>query len=104
MAKIFPILIVFIFLQGCQNIKDGLTLQKKTGADEFLVKKKNPLVLPPEFSELPIPDSDQKKDEKSSSSEIKQLLKDGNNENNTSKATGDTQKIEQNILNKIKNR
>tara|TARA_Y100000591_G_scaffold280686_1_gene260028 strand:+ start:759 stop:1073 length:315 start_codon:yes stop_codon:yes gene_type:complete len=104
MAKIFPILIVFIFLLGCQNIKDGLTLQKKTGADEFLVKKKNPLVLPPEFSELPIPDSDQKKDEKSSSSEIKQLLKDGNNENNTSKATGDTQKIEQNILNKIKNR
>ena len=40
MAKIFPILIVFIFLLGCQNIKDGLTLQKKTGADEFLVKKK----------------------------------------------------------------
>ena len=43
---------------GCQNVKDGLTLQKRTGSDEFLVKKKNPLVLPPNFNELPIPSGD----------------------------------------------
>ena len=104
MVKVVLIFLIFIILNSCESAKEGFTLQKQNRADEFLVKKKNPLVLPPEFSELPIPDSDQKKDEKSSSSEIKQLLKDGNNENNTSKATGDTQKIEQNILNKIKNR
>lgn len=104
MTKIFLIFIIFIFLQGCQNVKDGLTLQKKTGSDEFLVEKKNPLVLPPEFSELPTPGSELKKNQKSSSSEIKQLLVDDDNKNDTSKVTGDSRKIEQNILNKIKNR
>ena len=104
MTKTFPILIIFIFLLGCQNVKDGLTLQKKSNSDEFLVKKKNPLVLPPEFSELPTPGSELNKNQKSSSSEIKELLLDDDNKNNTSKATGDSQKIEQNILNKIKNR
>ena len=35
--------------------------------DEFLVKKKDPLVLPPEFDELPLPDSEKKKVQKNSS-------------------------------------
>ena len=104
MTKIFSILIIFIFLQGCQNIQDGLTLKKKSSSDEFLVKKKNPLVLPPEFSKLPTPGGELKKNQKTSSNEIKQLLKKGDNKNNISKAKSDSQKIEQNILNKIKNR
>tara|TARA_B100000963_G_C22367859_1_gene554542 strand:+ start:100 stop:414 length:315 start_codon:yes stop_codon:yes gene_type:complete len=104
MIKILQIFIIFIFLLGCQNVKDGLTLQKKSGADEFLVKKKNPLVLPPEFSELPTPENNLKKEDTSSSNEIKQILKEGKNITNTPKATGDAQKIEQNILDKIKNR
>jgi hypothetical protein len=32
-----------------------LTGKKKTNSDEFLVKKKNPLSLPPEFEKLPEP-------------------------------------------------
>ena len=40
MIKIFFIFIISTFLLGCQNIKDGLTLQKQSNADEFLVKKK----------------------------------------------------------------
>ena len=42
-------------LRACQNLKDGLTGKKKNNADEFLVEKKNPLVLPPKFDELPKP-------------------------------------------------
>ena len=42
-------------LSACQNLKDGLTGNKKNNADEFLVEKKNPLVLPPKFDELPKP-------------------------------------------------
>jgi len=42
-------------LSACQNLKDGLTGKKKNNADEFLVEKKNPLVLPPKFDELPKP-------------------------------------------------
>jgi hypothetical protein len=29
--------------------------QKKNNTDEFLVEKKSPLVMPPDFDELPIP-------------------------------------------------
>ena len=51
------ILIVGIALVGlsCQTIKDGLSGSKSENSDEFLVQKKNPLVLPPKFLELPKP-------------------------------------------------
>ena len=104
MIRVFLILITFSFLAGCQSVKDGLTLQKRSNADEFLVKKKNPLVLPPEFRELPTPDSNNKKDADNSSGDIKKLIQNDKVETNSSKATGDAQKIEQNIINKIKNR
>ena len=29
--------------------------QKKSSTDEFLVEKKSPLVMPPDYNELPIP-------------------------------------------------
>ena len=47
---------VAIFLiAGCQNAKDALTGKKRNNNDEFLIEKKNPLVLPPNFNELPTP-------------------------------------------------
>ncbi len=48
------ILITFLFL-GCQSVKENLTFKKKQDVDEFLIEKKNPLVVPPEFSKLPKP-------------------------------------------------
>ena len=56
MHKINFYLIIFsIFLTSCQSIKDGLSGRKSENSDEFLVKKKNPLVMPPKFMELPKP-------------------------------------------------
>tara|TARA_B100001027_G_scaffold48118_1_gene31657 strand:- start:575 stop:925 length:351 start_codon:yes stop_codon:yes gene_type:complete len=49
------LLIIFISLYSCQSIKDGLTGKKYESSDEFLVIKKNPLVLPPDFNTLPEP-------------------------------------------------
>jgi hypothetical protein len=51
------ILILLVALAGlsCQSIKDGLTGKKSENSDEFLVQKKNPLILPPKFLELPQP-------------------------------------------------
>ena len=43
---------------SCQSIKDGLTGKKSENSDEFLVQKKNPLVLPPNYMELPEPKSE----------------------------------------------
>ena len=51
------ILIVFFacFMLGCTSIKETLTGVSKQNTDEFLVKKKDPLVLPPKFNDLPKP-------------------------------------------------
>ena len=51
------ILITCSFLFSCQAVKDGLSGRKSENSDEFLVKKKNPLVLPPDYMELPEPES-----------------------------------------------
>lgn len=56
MKKIsFIFILVSIFLTSCQSIKDGLSGRKSENSDEFLVQKKNPLVMPPEFMKLPKP-------------------------------------------------
>ena len=37
------------------NVKRGLTGAKEKSTDEFLVQKKDPLILPPDFDSLPSP-------------------------------------------------
>ena len=37
------------------NVKRGLTGAKRQSTDEFLVQKKDPLILPPDFDSLPSP-------------------------------------------------
>ena len=54
----FYLVIFSIFLTSCQSIKDGLSGKKTENSDEFLVKKKNPLVMPPKFMELPKPEEE----------------------------------------------
>ena len=55
MNKNYFFLIMLLFLSSCQNVKDALTGKKYEDSDEFLVIKKNPLVLPPNFNDLPTP-------------------------------------------------
>ena len=61
MKKIFRnicnLLLVLIAVSACQSIKDGLTGKKNSNLDEFLVQKKNPLVLPPDYNKLPEPET-----------------------------------------------
>ena len=52
---IFPILFALTTLSACSSISEGLGGSKKIGSDEFLVEKKAPLELPPNFEELPEP-------------------------------------------------
>ena len=60
LKKTTYILLGLIFLASCgstfDSVKRGLTGAKKDSADEFLVKKKDPLILPPDFENLPTPD------------------------------------------------
>ena len=44
-----------MLLSSCSGVREGLSLKKKQEVDEFLIEKKNPLILPPNFSKLPKP-------------------------------------------------
>ena len=50
------IIITLIFVYSCSGAKDALQGKKRSEqSDEFLVEKKNPLELPPDFDDLPVP-------------------------------------------------
>ena len=74
----FTILTFFgllFFLSSCGA--GGLTGGKKDNTDEFLVEKKNPLVLPPDYNDLPLPQDQKIKDDQSTANidgEIKKLM------------------------------
>ena len=53
--KILLILVSCFTLTACQSVKDGLSGNKSNNSDEFLVQKKSPLVLPPNYLKLPKP-------------------------------------------------
>ena len=58
--KIVPFVIISFLLTSCadtfDSVKRGLTGAKKKSTDEFLVEKKDPLILPPDYENLPTPD------------------------------------------------
>ena len=76
MKKFFYLIFILFTLTACQDAKDALTLQKKPSSDEFLVEKKNPLVLPPDYSELPVPKNEKNIIEKENESiDLSKVLK-----------------------------
>lgn len=95
------ILITFLFfVSGCGVVKEGFKSPKQKTSDEFLVEKKSPLVMPPEFNELPVPNSSNKKTKKNEDT-IESLI--SNSETKTDNNIKDSdQNLKKNILDKIK--
>ena len=59
MYKIINILIIIFFVTSCQSMKSAkraITGEKQFSNDEFMVQKKDPLILPPDYKNLPTPD------------------------------------------------
>ena len=60
------IIIIFFLTTACaeswQSVKKGLGGEKRTSTDEFLVRKKEPLVMPPKWKNLPEPGGVMKSD------------------------------------------
>lgn len=99
--KIILIIFIPIFLYSCQTAKDALTGKKRSKqGDEFLVKKKNPLSMPPDFEELPTPKSMDEENiiNKNETSEIKSLLK---LEESKNIQNNDSLNLQESILKKI---
>ena len=70
--KIVFVIAISFFLTSCggwDSVKRGITGAKQKTGDEFLVKKKDPLVLPPNYDNLPTPDERTEAQEEASSIE-----------------------------------
>ena len=100
--KLFKFFIIFgitIILSSCGTIKDGFSNQKKNNSDEFLVEKKSPLVMPPDYNELPIPN--EKKTEKDTK-DIKSLILKSEQDEIKENLDKKSSSFESSILKKIK--
>jgi hypothetical protein len=92
---------LFILLSGCGAVKKGLGIEKDK-PNEFLIEKRDPLVLPPDYKILP-PDSKSVKKETQENSLKSVLDQSLNKTKNSSDTTAKpSSNLEQEILKQIK--
>jgi len=101
MSKINIFILFTFLLYSCSGMDDAskvLRNEKIKTTDEFLVKKREPLVLPPDYKTIPKPGSIKKK-QLNEKDKVKKLLSPSNVEvlNN-----GNSTSTEISILNKIR--
>ena len=99
--KILVIITLCLFITGCNSVKEAFDPQRKNSSEEFLVEKKSPLSMPPEFDELPIP-SNEKVDKETQVSNIESLITEKNSNEKIEIIESDKD-FELLILDKIKN-
>ena len=101
MNKINFIILVSFFLVSCGSLKEAgkvLRNEKIKTTDEFLVKKKQPLVLPPDYDKIPEPGIISNTTA-SEEDKIKKILKAPKEENTLRKKSTS---VENSILDKIR--
>ncbi len=92
-------LLLLLFLYSCGGVSDvGKVLrnEKTRTTDEFLVKKREPLSLPPEYNTLPEPNSKIENKTENSIDKIFKIPKDKND------SKGNISSVEQSIINEIR--
>ena len=100
--KIIIFIIFFMFaLVSCSSMKEAgqvLRNEKVKTNDEFLVKKKQPLILPPNYEKIPEPGS-LKKNQAEELEKIKKILKNSQiDQSNVNKSSS----VEKSIIDKIR--
>ena len=96
--------LILLFLNSCGTVSEGLGGSKKKGSDEFLVKKKSPLVLPPSFGELPEPGKEPKESiisNKKDTSDIEDMINQSSTTSTSKKSDDIKNSIEESIIQKI---
>ena len=99
--KLFILLCILIFsFNSCTSFKNALTGKKTENSDEFLIKKKNPLILPPDFDDLPEPTGEETSEEDNVNiEEIIGIYND--DENQQSSESSSSESTEQFVLDNI---
>ena len=98
--KFYILISIAALFSSCSSLKEGFVNQKKNNSDEFLVEKKLPLVMPPDYNELPIPSEENTNKE---SNEIKSLISKSKNSQIEENFDEKSSSFEGSILEKIKN-
>ena len=101
------IIIIFFLITACatswDDIKKGLGGQKRTSTDEFLVKKKEPLVMPPKWKDLPKPGQSMKSgDEFEEVTDIEELIQLSKSQKSSISLEQGSGNLEESILKKIR--
>tara|TARA_A100001388_G_C28287877_1_gene275077 strand:- start:98 stop:397 length:300 start_codon:yes stop_codon:yes gene_type:complete len=82
--KYLIILLVFFLVHSCSGI-DG---KRSSKSDEFLIEKKNPLVMPPDIDDLPEPNKNTNIDREGDDNNFKESL--SSKSSSTKKTTSQT--------------
>ena len=115
--KLYIIALIFLFIvSACAKLSEGMTGSKRSkSSDEFFVYKKKPLVLPPDFNDMPMPKPTQKKqtqdndiedllgikNQTQNDNDIEDLLKTKKNTNSNTSQSASDKSLENSILKKI---
>ena len=104
--KIFLFLIIAtLILNHCTTVQEALDPQRKNNTEEFLVEKKSPLSMPPDFEKLPIPKSEKVVENENEENNLKKLIV--NNQTNNSEISSESEEsvgnFEKSLIEKIKN-
>ena len=100
--NILVIIIVTFFAHSCEGFK---LKKKSTSGEEFLIEKKDPLILPPDFSKLPKPKEQiENQDNEEEKLVIDNVFNEGNpkNDENNNKEMNQKSDLKKSILEKIK--
>ena len=104
MKKNNPLIKVFLFLlflNSCSSIAEGLGGAKQRNSDEFLVKKKAPLVLPPDFEQLPEPGVSPGEDKALNTLSIEEIIGQSATNETSTETNSSNSSIEKSIIEKI---
>jgi len=93
-----------ILLYSCGSLGDALQGKKRSDqSDEFLVEKKNPLAMPPDFEKMPSPgNQDDSTEALKGNNEVKDLLNIEDSNKKVEEKNDESDGIESSILKKIK--
>ena len=98
--KFFTLSLLFLLIL---NSCSGITGSKKENNDEFLVQKKSPLLMPPDYNELPNPKLESNSETIKKNSDIKELIVNSDQNNNSSSDKDEpSENFEKLFLEKIK--
>ena len=102
---IFFVILVNLILNACGTVREAFEAPRKNSSDEFLIEKKSPLSMPPDFEKLPEPKSKNKSKKFEEKSNLEELIL--NSENNANldaqENIENTGSLEKSIIDKIKN-